>query len=243
MLTCTFGSASVAVMTDPAALPTFGLPPVCGPQPPPASPVGSPSVGPAAEVTAARVPAGTGVVDGASAGGWTWDDAAGGAGEGPGPLRERVVAALRGAGHRPAVDEDGDVVVTVQEQLVFVRCVDSVPPLMRVFGQWLMDDVPYDELARLRAANAVTSSVNLAKATVDEDRLAVAVDLLAGDDFHLSSLLDASLDAVLGCVRSWHATVLQLAADPTVPPAYAPVSAHAPAHAPTRSARRAPDGS
>jgi hypothetical protein len=232
VLTCAYGSASVAVMTDPAALPTFGLPPASGPQPPPASPVGSPSVGPVADVTAVRVPAGTGAVDGAPAGGRTRDDATRGAGEGPGPLLDRVVAALSGAGHRPAVDEDGDVAVTVQEQLLFVRCVDSVPPLMRVFGQWLMDDVPGDELARLRAANAVTASVNLAKATVDEDRLAVAVDLLAGDDFHLPSLLDASLDAVLGCVRSWHAAVLQFAVDPAAPPA--PV--------PTRSARGAPDG-
>lgn len=191
MLTCAYGSASVAVMTDPAALPTFGLPPASGP--PPAL-----------------------------------------------PLRDRVVAALRGAGHRPAVDEDGDVAVTVQEQLLFVRCVDSVPPLMRVFGQWLMDDVPCDELARLRAANAVTASVNLAKATVDEDRLAVAVDLLAGDDFHLPSLLDASLDAVLGCVRSWHATVLQLAVDSTALPAPAPTGSAC--RAPGRAPGRAPEG-
>ena len=60
----------------------------------------------------------------------------------------------------------------------------------------------------------MTASVNLAKATVHEDRLTVAVDLLAGDDFHLPSLLDASMDAVLGCVRSWHATVLELIGRP-----------------------------
>jgi hypothetical protein len=104
--------------------------------------------------------------------------------------------------------------VTVQEQMLFVRCIDSVPPLMRVFGQWLIADLPHSELAQLRAANAVTAAVNLAKATVHEDRLTVAVDLLAGDDFHLPSLLDASMDAVLGCVRSWHATVLELTGRP-----------------------------
>jgi hypothetical protein len=238
VLTCANGSASVAVMTDPAALPTFGLPPASGPPPPPASPAGSSPAGPAADATTARVPAGTPAVDSAPEGSRTRDDAGQGPGEGSGSLRDRVVAALHGAGHRPAVDEDGDVAVTVQEQRLYVRCVDSVPPLMRVFGQWLMDDVPHDELARLRAANAITASVNLAKATVDEDRLAVAVDLLAGDGFHLPSLLDASLDAVLGCVRSWHATVLQLAVDPTAPPAPVPTRS---APVPTGSARRAPD--
>jgi hypothetical protein len=130
------------------------------------------------------------------------------------PLRDRVVAALADAGYRPSVDDDGDVAVTVQEQLLFVRCVDSVPPLMRVFGQWLVDGLPADDLVRLRAANAVTASVNLAKATVHDDRLTVAVDLLAGDGFHLPSLLHASMDAVLGCVRSWHDTVLESAGPP-----------------------------
>jgi hypothetical protein len=126
-------------------------------------------------------------------------------------LRDRVIAALTDAGYQPGIDDEGDVGVTVQEQLLFVRCVDSTPPLIRVFGQWLVGGLPADESVRLRAANAVTASVNLAKATVHEDRLTVAVDLLAGDDFHLPSLLHASLEAVLGCVRSWQATVLELA--------------------------------
>ena len=170
-----------ASMTDPAALPNFG----------PASFPVSPSQG-SAEWTSAD-PASVDVRADAEL-----------------PLRERVLRALAGGGYQATLDDDGDVEVSVQEQKLFVRCVDTVPPLMRVFGQWLMDDLPADELDRLRAANAVTAAVNLAKATVHGDRLEVAVDLLAGDDFHLPSLLDASMDAVLGCVRSWHATVLDL---------------------------------
>lgn len=140
------------------------------------------------------------------------DDTSHVAGE-PAPLRERVVQVLTSSGLSAVVDDDGDVAVTVQDQKLFVRCVDSQPALMRVFGQWLMDDLPDDELARLRAANAVTTSVNLAKATVHEDRLVVAVDLLVGDGFQLSSLLGASLDAVLGCVRSWYDSVLEIAGE------------------------------
>jgi hypothetical protein len=167
-------------MTDPADLPDFGLSPIALSPIAPSPIVASP------------------------------EDGAGQATAEPVPLRERVAHALAGSGLPAMVDEDGDVAVTVQDQKLFVRCMDSQPALMRVFGQWLMDDLPDDELARLRAANAVTGSVNLAKAVVSEDRLVVAVDLLAGNDFHLASLLHASLDAVLGCVRVWHDTVLEL---------------------------------
>lgn len=152
-------------MTDPAALPSFGL---LGPDP------------------------------------------AGTAPDEPVTLRDRAFDALVEAGYDAEVDEDGDLTVTIQGQRLFVRCVDSLPPLMRVFGQWLVDDLPADELVRLRAANAVTATVNLAKATVHDDRLVVAVDLLAGDEFHLPSLLQASVDAVLGCVRTWYGTALEL---------------------------------
>jgi hypothetical protein len=130
------------------------------------------------------------------------------------PLRGRVLDALLDEGYQPSIDEDGDVAVRVQEQLLFVRCLDTVPPMMRVFGQWLLDDsVEGDELTRLRAANAVTGALNLVKATVHGDRLAIAVDLVVGDGVSLRPLLTATLDAVLGSVRTWHATVTQLLTD------------------------------
>src|ERR1044072_3254745 len=93
------------------------------------------------------------------------------------PLRGRVLDALLDDGYRPDVDEDGDVAGRVPGQRLFVRCMDTVPPLMRVFGQWMIgDDVPGDELLRLQAANAVTGTLNLVKATVFDDRLVLAVD-------------------------------------------------------------------
>lgn len=224
-------------MTDPAALPDFGLSgsglPDSGLSGSGSSSSGLPDVGlpDVGQPSAARDPAGPQAVvlpdtRAVSGDGWGEDDGDGwdaGAGYGGDtgaaddgllPLRDRVARALAGGGHPCVIDGDGDVAVAVQDQKLFVRCVDSVPPLIRVFGQWLMDDLPADELARLRAANAVTASVNLVKASVHADRLVVAVDLVVGDDFHLPSLLDASLDAVLGCVRSWHDTVLELIADP-----------------------------
>jgi hypothetical protein len=127
------------------------------------------------------------------------------------PLRGRVLDALLDAGMMPTIDEDGDVAVKLQDQSLFVRCVDSQPPMMRVFGLWKIDlGENVDELTALRAANAVTGALNLVKATIHEDRLSVAVDLLVGIDTDLSSLLTATLDAVLGSVHSWHRTVMAM---------------------------------
>jgi hypothetical protein len=127
------------------------------------------------------------------------------------PLRGRVLDALLDEGFRPSIDEDGDVAFKAQGQQVFVRCIDTQPPLMRVFGQWLVgDDVPGDELDRLRAANAVTGALNLVKTTVHDGRLVVAVDLVVSEGLDLRSLLGATIDAVLGSVQTWHATLREM---------------------------------
>jgi hypothetical protein len=127
------------------------------------------------------------------------------------PLRGRVLDALLDEGFRPTIDEDGDVAFKAQGQQVFVRCVDTVPPLMRVFGQWLIGaDVPGDELMQLRAANAVTGAINLVKATVHDGCIDIAVDLVVADGLDLRVLLPATIDAVLGSRQSWHATVREL---------------------------------
>jgi hypothetical protein len=121
------------------------------------------------------------------------------------PLRGRVLDALIDSGQAPNVDKDGDVALTVQGQKVFVRCVDGALPLMRVFGQWRVgDSVPADEVRRLRAANEVTARTNLVKATVHDDVLLIAVDLVVPDGAPLSQLLQGAFAGVLTAVRSWH---------------------------------------
>ena len=131
------------------------------------------------------------------------------------PLRGRVLDALLDEGMQPSIDEDGDVALRVQDQMLFVRCLETEPPMMRVFGQWLLEDsIGGDELTRLRAANAVTGALNLVKVTVHADRLAVAVDLVASEGTPLRPLLSATLEAVLGSVRTWHQTVTQLLENP-----------------------------
>jgi len=127
-------------------------------------------------------------------------------------LRSRVLGTLAELGLNPGVDDDGDVVVQVEEHRLYVRCTDSHPPLARVFRQWQIDaDVPGDHLTRLEAANAVTGAIHLVKVTLVEDRLVTAVDLIVAESLDLASLLSAGLGIVVQSVQTWHATVTELA--------------------------------
>lgn len=129
------------------------------------------------------------------------------------PLRGLVLDALLDEGYRPTIDEDGDVAFKAQGQPIYIRCLETVPPQLHVFGQWAIgDDASTDELDRLRACNAVTATLNLVKTTVHGDRLVVAVDLLWSDSFDLRPLLVATVDALLGSMQTWHRTLLELTA-------------------------------
>lgn len=121
------------------------------------------------------------------------------------PLRGRVLDVLIDSGLSPNVDKEGDVSVVVQQQKLFVRCVDEPLPMMRVFGQWRVgDSVPDDELVRLRAANDVTARTNLVKATVHGGVLLVAVDLVISQGTPLTQVLQGAFAGVLQAVKAWH---------------------------------------
>ena len=125
------------------------------------------------------------------------------------PLRGRVLDALIDEGHQPVLDDDGDVVVVVEQQKMFVRCADGALPLMRVFGQWRVgESVPADPLARLRAASDLTTRLNLVKVGVhssgETDVLFVAVDVLVTGDMPLRPVLTSCFGALLNSVRLWH---------------------------------------
>ncbi len=126
-------------------------------------------------------------------------------------LRARLRQALDEEGFRPEVDTDGDVAVRVEGQMLFVRCFDTSPSMIRVFGQWAIgEDVPGDAYTRMRAANALTGALNLVKVTALDDWLVIAVDLVVTEATPLNSLLTATLEAVRGSVQTWHTTVVQL---------------------------------
>jgi hypothetical protein len=121
------------------------------------------------------------------------------------PLRGRVLDVLIDAGLAPNVDDDGDVAVLVQNQKIFVRCVDGAMPMMRIFGQWRVgQSVTADELTKLRAAGDVTARTNLVKVTVHDDVLLVAVDLVVPEQTPLAQLMQGAFVGVLSAVKAWH---------------------------------------
>lgn len=121
------------------------------------------------------------------------------------PLRGRVLDALLDEGFRPDIDDDGDVAVKVQGQQLYVRCVEGDVTILRVFGQWRLGEaVTRDELARLRACNAVTGRLSIAKTTLSEDVLVSSAEHVVTPASPLPMLVTSSLELVLTAVNLWH---------------------------------------
>ena len=121
------------------------------------------------------------------------------------PLRGRVLDALLDEGFRPDIDEDGDVAVKVQGQQLYVRCVEGDVTILRVFGQWRLGDaVSADELSRLRACNAVTGRLSVAKTTLSGDVLVSSAEHVVTPGTPLGMVVTTSLELVLTAVNLWH---------------------------------------
>ncbi|SEW28750.1 hypothetical protein [Austwickia chelonae] len=121
------------------------------------------------------------------------------------PLRGRVLDALQDEGFRPDIDADGDIAFKVNGQQLFVHCFEGEVPLMRIFGQWQIDEtLPGDETVQLRNCNELSLRFNLVKAGLVNGTLLVAgeqICLPATDVKLVSSLLT---QLVLQAVHVWH---------------------------------------
>lgn len=125
------------------------------------------------------------------------------------PLRGRVLDSLIDEGFEPNIDVDGDVAFTVQEQQLFVRCMEGDFTIMRVFGQWQVgDDVPQDLLSQLKACNELTLSLNVVKAGIANGTLVVTGEHVIGADSDIASLLAVTTQLVLTAVHMWHETIM-----------------------------------
>jgi hypothetical protein len=120
------------------------------------------------------------------------------------PLRGRVLDVLLDEGYRPDIDDDGDVAVKVQGQQLYVRCTEGEITVLRVFGQWRLDDVDADELSMLRACNSVSSRLSVAKTTLGDRILVVSADHLVTTATPLQLVVTSSLELVLTAVNLWH---------------------------------------
>ncbi|GAA4345583.1 T3SS (YopN, CesT) and YbjN peptide-binding chaperone 1 [Angustibacter luteus] len=126
------------------------------------------------------------------------------------PLRGRVLDVLLDEGYRPDIDDDGDVAVKVQGQQLYLRCTEGDFTVLRVFGQWRLDDVVGDELARLRACNSVSSRLSVAKTTLGDGILVVSADHLVTTATPLQMVVTSSLELVLTAVNLWHESLREI---------------------------------
>ena len=125
------------------------------------------------------------------------------------PLRGRVLDALIDEGFKPNIDDDGDVAFTVQDQQLFVRCMEGEFSIMRVFGQWQIGaDVPQDSLTQLMACNELTLSLNVVKTGIANETLVVTGEHVIGADTDVKELLVVTTQLVLSAVHLWHETIM-----------------------------------
>ncbi len=125
------------------------------------------------------------------------------------PLRGRVLDALIDEGFEPNIDDDGDVAFTMQDQQLFVRCMEGDFTIMRVFGQWQIGaDVPQDALTQLMACNELTLSLNVVKTGLANETLVVTGEHVIGADTDVKELLMVTTQLVLSAVHMWHETIM-----------------------------------
>lgn len=125
------------------------------------------------------------------------------------PLRGRVLDALIDEGFEPNIDDDGDVAFTMQDQQLFVRCMEGDFTVMRVFGQWQIgDDIPQDALTQLMACNELTLSLNVVKTGIANETLVVTGEHVIGVETDVKALLMVTTQLVLSAVHMWHETIM-----------------------------------
>jgi hypothetical protein len=125
------------------------------------------------------------------------------------PLRGRVLDALIDEGFEPNIDDDGDVAFSMQDQQLFVRCMEGDFTIMRVFGQWQIgDEVPHDTLTQLLACNELTLSLNVVKTGIANETLVVTGEHVVGADTDVKGLLMVTTQLVLSAVHMWHETIM-----------------------------------
>lgn len=121
------------------------------------------------------------------------------------PLRDRVLEAAQELGLEPSIDNEGDVAFVFSEQQMFIRCADDESNVLRVFGQWALEEpVPTDPMERLQVSNDLNVAFNLVKAAVSGDTLLVTSEHILPRGADIRGLLGLALPLVLQGVQLWH---------------------------------------
>lgn len=125
------------------------------------------------------------------------------------PLRGRVLDVLTDLSAAPNIDGDGDVAFTVNEQQLFARCVEAEPALLRVFGQWAIEDrLLEDRTHLLEVSNEVSLNLSCVTTGIAERTLVVSSEHLVGQSTDLSAVVQIAVQAILQGVHVWHQRAL-----------------------------------
>ena len=125
------------------------------------------------------------------------------------PLRGRVLDVLVDLGLPPNIDSDGDVAFTVNDQQLFVRCTEGDVEIMRVFGQWqIQDDLLGDRVKLFETCNEINLNMNTVKTGIAGSTLVVTAEHLVTPGADVSSLVQVSIQVILSGVHIWHQRVL-----------------------------------
>lgn len=124
------------------------------------------------------------------------------------PLRGRVLDALVDIGVAPNLDGDGDVAFTVNEQQLFVRCSEGEVQIMRVFGQWqIQDDLLGDRVRLFETCNELNLNLNCVKSGIAGSTLVVTGEHVITPGADLTALVQVSIQVILSGVHIWHQRV------------------------------------
>lgn len=130
------------------------------------------------------------------------------------PLRGRVLDALVDLGLAPNIDSDGDVAFTANDQQLFVRCTEGDVQVMRVFGQWqIQDDLASDRVRLHETCNELNLHMNHLKTGIAGSTLVVTGEHVVTPAADVNTLVQVSIQVVLSGVHIWHQRALGLDPD------------------------------
>jgi hypothetical protein len=125
------------------------------------------------------------------------------------PLRGRVLDVLVDLGVGPNIDGDGDVAFTVNDQTLFARCTEGEVEILRIFGQWQIQEEHVGDRLRLHeTCNEVNLHMNHVKTGIAGNTLVVTGEHVVTPGADLSVLVQVSIQVVLSGVQIWHQRLL-----------------------------------
>jgi hypothetical protein len=129
------------------------------------------------------------------------------------PVRDRVVAVLKGLGIEASIDGDGDIEFAIVDNegtstTLFARVAEGDLAVVRFFGQWqLAEPVSPDRNERLARCNDLTMQLNIVKLSLVQESLVVSAEHVITPNADLDILVPLSVNHILQSVgfffQSW----------------------------------------